>query len=81
MRFYGIANLSAGDTSHTVSNLNMPQVPVAGRGDVMKQGASAENIVAILDYTSLSFTGGTFYFEAPIPSDSTTYVFYFEFQL
>lgn len=77
-RFEGVESLTAGQTSFTVNNLNLPKKPRAGRGDVMKGSPGGALISANADKSSFAFSGGTFYFGAPIPSD-TTYDLFYEF--
>ena len=47
----------------------------------MKHGAATSIISASPDYTSFNTSGGTFYFDSAIPSDSTTYLIFMEFFL
>jgi len=78
--FKGIVELTAGQTSYTVNNLNMPRMPIGARGDVMKTGACGAIIGVSADVSSFVFAGGAFYFTSAIPSD-TTYQLLYEFIL
>ena len=74
----GTAAITSGASSVVVTGQTWPSVPVAVIAVVLKNGAAADNIFAVVDSSSISATGFTAYLSGA-PSDGTHTLFWLAF--